>query len=463
MAPKKQPKRKHAAESPEASSDDRASKVSRTDATDSSKRRPRRIAAQTSQAKTKTLYEILDARKPAFDEDNSSQEDAFFTGPFLGRETIPNDLKLSDLCNNIHPIFAKELFDRAMNYDVLLVPLRLASLLLEFETLKPMLWTIIRRNVVEAPDAENDDEKARKCAYTVADDIRELKKMDQNQVSQVAQALRCLPSMVRYQLDVELPQGCMAKAASGEGPHSAVAVSGDGPHPHFQGGTKSLVKVSDHSYRRLETATKEHSDGNPDMAELISVQFNIAVSMVHEITHALYMAVEGAKNYEPFFGASAIAEIGFEAEYRLFGGRPDFYGCGGDQAQRYRLQPGNDGDLSRLKGINVLWEWPENHLVRSYVNMGHMIAWRSARLPKTDLAWKIPLTYISRLFSKDFWDVDVPKLGATALHPPKEVGHFFATTDDVELVYCEIPQGRLPETHEKVTGAGNWAIQRRPV
>ncbi|KAK3113237.1 hypothetical protein LTR53_009661 [Teratosphaeriaceae sp. CCFEE 6253] len=151
------------------------------------------------------------------------------------------------------------------------------------------------------------------------------------------------------------------------------------------------------------------TDAGDDPARLLVLQWSLAATLVHETTHALtfrHWTGIGREPYNEVFvtadaAVSPLAEIGIEAERRLFGGLAElFQDSVGRDVFRYRYA---DGGMSRQRGILVAWTWPYNHIWQHYAASGHPINTRASIeevIPKGDLAWRVDLADVAKLFRK---------------------------------------------------------------
>ena len=107
--------------------------------------------------------------------------------------------------------------------------------------------------------------------------------------------------------------------------------------------------------------------------------FTVAITLLHELGHAVNYAAMG-RRHEDFFIGSGVAEAGFEIQARLFGGV-------------YQAKPGEKGNF---------YEWPNKLIERAY----------NGRLPSQhdsnsyqgkSKAWNVSDTFLHSVFQEVFW------------------------------------------------------------
>ena len=201
--------------------------------------------------------------------------------------------------------------------------------------------------------------------------------------------------------------------------------------------------------------------------QMRTLQFDFAVGLIQEMFHALINARLGRENWEPFLNGAVIAEVGFEAVVRLFGGRISPLFDEQDNAEHgqhlYRFIPGQGPRglrLSDARGLMVMWDWPERGVIDQYGDK-HTINSYPTRLPRLDLAWRVQLEFFARIFTKAFWTNY--NTDRTMLYPPKATGHFFkAGAGDREPCRPEDENdARIPDTHRKMRSNVHHAIIKR--
>ena len=316
----------------------------------------------------------------------------------MATETISSKLTAGDLSNPIHPVF-NGTFPNNADMKVLDMPLRLASRFLRCDSLKSFLGNII---------VEYDST----CESTIV-------ALDNNkEVDPINSILKCLGQIVSF-----VPQ--IKGVPELEDANFAVTVrDSTKTHRVFPNGCGSTIGYITANYNRLSEATKTSS---ADLPLLLWNQFTFAVTLVHELCHALMKALQGADEYEPFFGENATTEIWFECEAHLFGGLIfclfDGEGSKREVIRRYKL-PG--GRKSQMRGLILLAEWSSCGMTNAYKTKRLSMEVRDDNESTTqDRMWRVPLTFIQQFFTNSYWDNHVPRHGVAALRLEKTVGHFF--------------------------------------
>jgi hypothetical protein len=154
-------------------------------------------------------------------------------------------------------------------------------------------------------------------------------------------------------------------------------------------GWDSTIFVSRRIYQRALLWTSSNRKNTATMV------FDIAILLLHEVTHALGNSLMGL-HVEDFFEASLVAENGWELESRLFGICPHI----------------NDTNLS--KSYWYTWQTYEG------LNEGHdldLICRHVWKLPKRKSKYPFDRNFAVKLVSDTFWDHDYVKHGALALIP----------------------------------------------
>lgn len=183
---------------------------------------------------------------------------------------------------------------------------------------------------------------------------------------------------------------------------------------------------------------KEAENNSEDVPLLLSLRFQLAITLVHELAHAVMMYSEGdaflkwtheKHKFEPFFGPDLVSETGFELERNLFDGHLTRLWGSDNNTKVYR----HDNRLSALKGIWVLWDWPYQGIVDEYRAEGGEVLFGVRYEPKRfralDRAWRVGLPFIQKFFSETFWAQTIasPSIFAklSNCHPERRTGYYF--------------------------------------
>lgn len=166
----------------------------------------------------------------------------------------------------------------------------------------------------------------------------------------------------------------------------------------------------------------EAADADPlDVPRRLALRFNMALNLVHELAHAAWNMVNGRLDFEPFFGNEIISELGFELERQLFDGRLDLLWKNIPGAKSYHSHGGRQ---SKINGMYVLWDYPNQNIVESYRGMPCLQVRQEPKDERScDLAWRVDLKHLEKFFNNDFWSSDECK-SRMAWVPPRRVGKY---------------------------------------
>jgi hypothetical protein len=171
----------------------------------------------------------------------------------------------------------------------------------------------------------------------------------------------------------------------------------------FQKGEKSRIYISASMYDTLRDA-----QGTNDIPLLLKLQFEFAVTLVHEIGHALDNLCHGQLAWNHFCGDSIVCETGFELENRLFGGHLTMFCEGWEDPKKWNRYH-HDGQRSSLSGVLVLWEYPYQGAVAAYRDHGSMQTRGELKnIRPLDVAWRVPVTFLQNFFEDTFWVSELP-------------------------------------------------------
>lgn len=213
----------------------------------------------------------------------------------------------------------------------------------------------------------------------------------------------------------------------------------------------SRIQISRQLYNRLRDASA--ASDTPDLALRLALQFQLAVTLVHEVFHALVNAVEGPLQTEPFLWDATIAEMGFEAEAKLFGGLKEQHFLH-EHSEDETADPKpillhsyiGEHRQSHLAGISILLGYPNHSIIDRYSGGAHFMSTRNVgRLPENDLGWRVKMSWVKKLFQNSYWQGLTTQQRRKGLIPPRDVGQFFNpgenTLEEVEPTVTRIPNG----------------------
>ncbi|KAK5132107.1 hypothetical protein LTR08_000358 [Meristemomyces frigidus] len=289
-----------------------------------------------------------------------------------------------DLHNEVHPIFHRIRFPGA-DYDKLLPALKLSSLFIDTDCLLDFWFALLFGPTDRVYHGGGEEDWH--WAYFRPNANGKLSARD---IARTRGALRTLAHMVTFHRDRKMDSAGRSVACEG----------------YFGGGTRSLFYTGDfngplsHIYykegRYMALCNLSLDDVEAQQRE----HFSFAVLLVHEVAHAAYSAASRNWNDTIPFEAGEVGETGFEWEAHVFGGVAD----------------------------GMLEAWPSASRMQSYkAKAWHMTTFRDAA--DFDIWWHIPLTYIERLYTAEFWESTVLWEGAAALKVPHVLGYRYQVDD----------------------------------
>ncbi|KAK5111953.1 hypothetical protein LTR85_011700 [Meristemomyces frigidus] len=370
---------------------------------------------------------------------------ASFQDPVITRD-------ITDLDNQIHPIFRRKNFSKDFDYTTLKPTLRLASLLLESDALVPYINVMahgelqclngLREGQVVTHPRELfgisgiDPEAMFLCNWRSArhpkpgqDEVNDLTRI------QARQTLAELADMVEFTLVPEASDGSAnAHAVWVEGPLNVVSAKA------FPSGCRTSVQISAVQYDPIESYAllADYKTWQEDcwthghiLDWVVISQFGFAVTLLHELGHALNHASMGSTRAEPFYKDSLVSEGGMQLETQLFGG---MMGTNFTYDLQEQIDPGSHWDYPNPYCIEkkmsrpfiCLKEFPSDSLILLYQHIAAPMVFRGKRTP-FDKLWRVPTHFIQSLFTKAYWEGVVAKRGPDALKPPRTLGWMFTS------------------------------------
>lgn len=319
-----------------------------------------------------------------------------------------------DLCNPIHPIFARHNFPSA-DYDALVPALRLASLLISTDCLLDWWYYTLHP---QGPSVEfPKDHVLEGGEYRPK--ILNKGKLSALQLASVKLDLLGMANIIRfYRCDFDSPT---AGACTTRGEGTMIPAPGDRPFY----GCPSAVCYNDDNYEVLCEISRDAKGTGSSFNYLeLAEHLSFAEDLVHELAHAVENAV-GVFCTDPV-GLNKVAEAGFDCTSSIFGGI--FSTRGSDWVE--------------------MSDWPDASVVLHYLSCGHRIHMVEAPTKGVSMRWIVPFTFVEQLFRMSFWQVEVPKRGADALKVRKQVGYRW-TTDNCSCNVCTQKPWSLPVKEKK--------------
>ena len=267
--------------------------------------------------------------------------------------------KIPDLNIPIHPIFRRENFSDEFNYDLIEMPLRLASLFLKSDALVPF-WNIVAEGEIRTLDGKETTLAKLNCKHkNCVGRCRKFERypnpgQDRINKQNKRRARRILDELAdMVEFDVEAltevtpaSAGNLATCQAVEGPLHFKSAN------FFHRGHKSLIKFSRSKYDLVRSAAyfmsmkaalperycaeafsancfakTKVASSDADSAESFRMDrpifhlFSFARIICHELAHALNIAACRRRFQGPFYKDSLVSELGLELEKQLFGGQ----------------------------------------------------------------------------------------------------------------------------------------------
>lgn len=152
-------------------------------------------------------------------------------------------------------------------------------------------------------------------------------------------------------------------------------------------GCKSAIQLSMQLYSAAQN--KDRTDD-----ENAEVDFQIAITMLHELAHAVHNDVQGSA-YEDCFEDSFVAEAGYELAARIFG------------MATWGFRPNRK---------TTWFNWQSRYLQLGSHDLDGT-CYDQRRLPKKIARYEMDPSFIQKLFDKGFWDGEYATRGGVALLP----------------------------------------------
>ncbi|KAK5111952.1 hypothetical protein LTR85_011699 [Meristemomyces frigidus] len=366
----------------------------------------------------------------------------------------------ADLQNPVHPIFREQNFpaesDQFRRWPIEMA-LCLASLLLESDVLVPSINIMAqgdlrfangpKKGQLIATPAELWKPKDAPGEYWAGRESARYPKPGQEEVNDSTRLnakliLAHLTDMVDFAiLDGEHVGEEGARCQIIEGPLDAKSAK------VFPWGCRTRIQIMRQTYTNLGSYAiysgfhgkwHESDDWDTDhiLENLLARRFKFAVTVVHELAHALGHAAIGSISAEPYYQDSILSEAGYDVENILFGGTIN---------SDHGVAPSHRGTtakfvvkdlpfyvVGRQKTFLTIEEYPSPGLLLQYWHDGMPFVKREgAVLPAFDVAWRIPRASIEELFTSNYWaSEDLRHHGLCGpLKLPRTIGWIFDPDD----------------------------------
>jgi hypothetical protein len=358
----------------------------------------------------------------------------FQESSFVTYTDSPATHNVDGLTNAIHPIFARRRFRGEVRYDALIPSLRLASRLLTSDAATLFILACIDGKSIDNQGQETTiAEYARRYDSIMAQDNPKSKQdmlekkhyfyaMPQTQKVTYyhrRRAAAILSHMAEFLTFVlySKQDGTAAQAIIEEKSHTGhlATLYPEGSPSHI-----GLCKSSSYSdlvdTTYAATCSKDLFMTKNSRGDLITLRFNLASSIVHEIGHVLIGMKFGCRTLEVFCGGdgqSTCSEGGYALEAAIFGGLISGIGLGFTPECAYVCD-------DTIVPSFYLKPRPSPSEYLRYVCHGTPLG-LAGRWPEFELMYRIPYSYIASLFEDQFWDTTL-KQGRVDCVAPTLVG-----------------------------------------
>lgn len=320
--------------------------------------------------------------------------------------------------STIHPIFLPRRWKDVSkeDYELMLPSIKLASRFLD----EPQVLTFVKGFLADKLQMINDDvaiQDAQQPLYTFQNiPMEDWAAKDKWNPESTWSKLWALKDCLTLQFTSKLPNGCVAVTRSGN-ERSTVA-------PH-DGAKSAMILLSGQFLRVLQRKLEasQYSEpwepGSHDESALLRTQFAFAVTLVHEVMHALWITStppykpkatpSGTPRsiphpVEPFFRDGRMNELGACWENHVFGGMIHMMGKPTGAIMPYGLA------TVPFPGLNHAYPW----MIDRFNPRKWGIEWQTE--------YPIEMKYIRRMFTSELWD-EVQRYGIRKLRRKKKLGY----------------------------------------
>ena len=313
-----------------------------------------------------------------------------------------------DLDNKVHPLFSEHNL-RCARREVILPSLRLATLFLDTPCLMNY-WYAAFFSLEDVPYADAND--ARKTFKAIVIKNEPLSAKD---VARVRLKLCALAQHVRFYID------CTGGSNGTCEPDEARI----NPASSVFSGQQCFIRLSTALYSELCDLHDSAFTGVPTAGH-----HQLAINICHEITHAIHCTRFGSRTAIGC-GHQPCSEEGFDWEAATFGGR-----------------------VVKLNAMNlVIYPWPAASAFEFYMSRlggGEMFV-QAAPVGNVEIAWSASESYLTKLFSKSFWEELMANPDPDALKFPRTLGYRWMPA--APLNACKCVNCRLAD------GVSEWSIR----
>lgn len=258
---------------------------------------------------------------------------------------------------SINPIFSRSNFvSETLVWPVLEPSLRLASRFLQSVQQRTMIAVMWRaRRAKRTIPGEKDNKGSQLERYPNAAIRRAMQDDSDASTLEIDAIMDELSQCIR--LD-EAKIATEAKARDGTNTQVRAEPLTSQGFTHLDGNGGTIYYDTD-MYLDLLKATRTPLKSS-DVPNLLILRFQFAITLVHEVMHALQDAIYGELDTDPFHGGDQLAETGFKAECTLFDGQFDVLSSARSPRGRTMVRTSmlSEDIPSELVGIPLVWRWP---------------------------------------------------------------------------------------------------------
>ncbi|KAG9691972.1 hypothetical protein KCU95_g7131, partial [Aureobasidium melanogenum] len=309
----------------------------------------------------------------------------------------------------IHPIFLPRKWNNVSkdDYDLMIPALKLASRILD----EPQILTYIKGALKKPLTLINDSEATNQAGqplYTFSNEP-----LQDWTTEEIWHTLYTLKDCIEFQFSAHLPFGCMAMCGAGD-TGSMIAI----------GAYSAKITLSNQFlgvFRRKLKASQFSSPWTPgthDESAVLRSQFAFAVTLVHEVMHALWLASnptyvqhyappqpsQWVNPVEPFYRDGRMNELGACWETHVFGGNIHMLGYPHGAIMPYGMT------TVRFPGT---WEF-----YPSVIDRGNPRKWGYEWVT----TYPIEMKHIRKMFTNEMWD-EVQRYGIKRLKRKRKLGY----------------------------------------
>ena len=169
-----------------------------------------------------------------------------------------------------------------------------------------------------------------------------------------------------------------------------------------EAGIGSIIEVTIEHLHTFVYLQQQNQQTPLAISQMLRLQCEMAVTLCHELTHAINNAV--SRDIEPFFGGQSFAELGDSWTQEVFNGN--------------LATIGDEGGSQGVHAPLVISKWPNHRWPHEPRNSKF-----ERRLPKPkSTLYFVPMQWISAVQQQSFWDAVRDSSDRNYLHTQKTVG-----------------------------------------